>query len=240
MTAEQILIEVDNFKLFEFSSWHKKHFLIAGLISLILSLASMFYIDHELAVYLREVFGRSLFKAANMITWIGLAEMYFILSLLGVLIFKGLDGTKIISDKVDIKTFQKIFSTMFFSFLYSGIIGTIIKIIVGRCRPYNSPNYEALYFKHFNLDWNFQSYPSGHTQVVFTFVTFMSLIFPKWTKFFLIIGVAVAASRIVLEYHYLGDVIAGAYVGFIGTQLAFKKADLLMIKNQKSGFSKGF
>jgi membrane-associated phospholipid phosphatase len=188
---------------------NNKHFLIAGVISLVLSLVSMFYIDHELAMYLRETFGKSLYKTANMVTWIGLAEIYFAISILGFFIFK--------------EPRKKIFSTMFLAFMYSGIIGTIIKMIVGRCRPYNSPNYETLYFKHFTTDWNFQSYPSGHTQVVFTFVTFMSLIYPKWTKLFLLIGVAVAASRLILEYHYLGDVIAGAFVGFIGTQLAFRK-----------------
>jgi membrane-associated phospholipid phosphatase len=78
-----------------------------------------------------------------------------------------------------------------------------------------------LNFHPLTLDWNYQSYPSGHTQVGFTLATFLAFLYPKFTKYFYLVAGLIGLSRVILEKHYLGDVIAGAYIGILGTYLAW-------------------
>jgi membrane-associated phospholipid phosphatase len=110
---------------------------------------------------------------------------------------------------------------MFLSFLVSGALVLTLKAIFGRCRPYFSPDYAPLNFNPLTLDWNFQSYPSGHTQVGFTLAAFLSILFPRRSTLFFTLAAIIGLSRVVLEKHYLGDVIAGAYVGILGTYITW-------------------
>jgi membrane-associated phospholipid phosphatase len=196
---------------------------LLGLVMIPISLISIFFWDQPLALFLDAQFGSSLDKAANWVSWLGLADIYFWICSLGyifALLAEKYFNHRIGSQKSrDLKSF---FSFMFLVFVTSGLLAIILKFLVGRCRPYNSPVFDPLYFKPFSFHWDFQSYPSGHTQVSFTLASFMSFYWPKLTVYFFILATVIALSRVILDYHFLGDVIFGAYIGMLGFHLALK------------------
>jgi membrane-associated phospholipid phosphatase len=196
---------------------------LLGLIMIPLSLYSMFFWDQNIALYLDARLGSNLDKAANMVTWLGLADTYFWICSLGYIL--AVLAEKYLNHKVSVQASQKlkrIFQLMFTSFFTAGILAVVLKMLIGRCRPYNSPLFDALYFKPLTLNWDFQSYPSGHTQVSFTLAAFLAHLWPKHNVAFFVLASIIALSRVILDYHFLGDVIFGAYVGILGFHLAQK------------------
>jgi membrane-associated phospholipid phosphatase len=61
------------------------------------------------------------------------------------------------------------------------------------------------------------SFPSGHMTVFTAFGTAVLLYYPQHLRLVLIILSILGLSLIITDYHYLSDVIAGAYLGFITT-----------------------
>lgn len=199
-----------------------KSVLIIGLIASTAALFSIFFIDQKIAIYFDATFGSSLDRAGNLVTWLGLGDTYFAIAIFGYLISRFFEFKNWHFKSVHSTRAKKTFSFMFFAFVYSGVLLMSLKMIIGRCRPYKSPNFDAFNFSPLTTDWDFHSFPSGHTQVSFTFATFMAILFPRLSLPLFAIAALVALSRVVLDYHFLGDTIAGAYIGFLGVFLAYK------------------
>ena len=159
---------------------------------------------------------------AEIVTWFGLGDTYFMIAVIGYLLAR-LSQRKWshLSWARRLAEVRGHFGFMFCSFLVSGILVLVLKMLFGRARPYHSVNYEPLNFQPFTLDWHYQSYPSGHTQVGFTLAAFLAILYPKGARIFFTLAALIGFSRVLLEKHYLGDVIAGAYVGILGTYLAW-------------------
>ena len=94
-----------------------------------------------------------------------------------------------------------------------GILGDIMKPIFGRARP-------ALLFREdlFGFAWrgahaNNWSFPSGHSITISALAVALYAIHPPLWPVYALLALLVMASRIVLDQHYLSDVIAGAYIG---------------------------
>ncbi|MEO0150421.1 MAG: phosphatase PAP2 family protein [candidate division WOR-3 bacterium] len=101
------------------------------------------------------------------------------------------------------------------SFLISGSTVLGLKYIFGRARPYTDEG--SLSFKTFNLNNDYQSFPSGHTIIAFTTASYLSSQlnnkFISVLSYSLAIGVGMA--RIYKDQHWFSDVIAGAVLGII-------------------------
>lgn len=70
---------------------------------------------------------------------------------------------------------------------------------------------------------DYDSFPSGHSGVIFCFAACLSLIFRNRGLsiiLFLIAGF-IASSRLFLEAHYLSDVIVGSYLGYLVASLVW-------------------
>lgn len=85
-------------------------------------------------------------------------------------------------------------------------------------RPYgvvegikHSTQLDAAYFK---------SFPSGHSATGAFFALFLAYRKPRWSWLYLIMGVGVGMSRLVLHYHWVEDVIAGWAIGLCAAWLA--------------------
>src|SRR5262249_9179194 len=59
----------------------------------------------------------------------------------------------------------------------------------------------------------FASFPSGHTTTSMAAALAFSMLAPRHKSWFLLIALLIGLSRIVLDVHYLSDVIAGALLG---------------------------
>ena len=110
---------------------------------------------------------------------------------------------------------KKIAIELFQAGAYSELFTEIIKIIVGRARPYvNAGPYVFHPFTPTNVDY--QSSPSGHATSAFALSTVMSRhAHPLWLKILAYVPAGFTLfSRIYQDYHWASDEFFGAAVGF--------------------------
>ncbi len=101
------------------------------------------------------------------------------------------------------------------AFVFSGIATYLIKVTIGRRRPYAGKS--PLFFKPFQFTNNdFHSFPSGHSTVAFAVSTVMANYYKNyfWKIFWFGTATMVAASRIHHNQHWLSDVFAGSALGY--------------------------
>ena len=95
----------------------------------------------------------------------------------------------------------------------SGIFVNVVKFMIGRYRP-RAWFEQGLYgFHPFSTDWAINSFPSGHSQAIFSAMMALVFIVPRYNRAWLVLGALVAASRVATSVHYLSDVVVGSYVG---------------------------
>jgi undecaprenyl-diphosphatase len=94
-----------------------------------------------------------------------------------------------------------------------GLIGTIVKRLIGRVRP------SALGpFAYEPLSWrpDYASFPSGHAITAFGVLVAFGVVFPRVRSVLWIYAIAIAISRVVVSAHFPSDVVAGGAFGAIG------------------------
>ena len=107
---------------------------------------------------------------------------------------------------------------LLYSFLLSGLVAQVFKNLYPSPRP-------RLFFEHSHIlsfiDGvtlsNSSSFPSGHTTTAFAVATVLVLVLKnaKWQLVILLIALGVGYSRIYLGQHFLGDVLAGMFIGTV-------------------------
>ena len=101
------------------------------------------------------------------------------------------------------------------AFIYSGAITGVLKVLIGRRRPYAGES--PFFFKPFQLSGStYKALPSGHTTVSFAVSTALakSLENKYWKVFWYGTAGLVGASRIYHNKHWLSDVFLGAVIGY--------------------------
>lgn len=190
-------------------------FIAAGL-----ALLAMFFLDQQLSSFFaRPDINVVWFQPARKLTDVGLSEIYFTIAI-GTWIFTKwlaprLEAFKKTPDKIDF--FRRWSLNFLVAQIFCGIITHILKFTVGRQRPHKSPVHDPFIFTPFTTHWHWHSFSSGHSQVMFTMATMMSIAFPKWKWFWLGLAVLVCFTRVVVYDHFLSDIIFGACVGYVGT-----------------------
>jgi len=182
---------------------------IAALSGLCLCIAALFTLDQSLAQYFKQPEMLTLWLIARNITNVGLSEHYFVIAIVTYVFCKWLRP-----QFVKARAWGRDF---FFALLGSGILVHISKFCFGRQRPHLTADFNPWIFHPLTTDWNFHSFASGHSQVMFTVATFLSLRLPKWKWIFYFIAAIFAFTRVIIHDHFLSDVIGGAVVGYIGT-----------------------
>lgn len=100
-----------------------------------------------------------------------------------------------------------------------GLIANLLKRLIGRGRPAEFDNVGAFSFHNIVNDWNFQSFPSGHTTTAIALAFVIGFLWPRLFPLFLIVGVVVGVSRVPVGMHYPSDVFGGLIVGMLGAYL---------------------
>jgi membrane-associated phospholipid phosphatase len=68
-------------------------------------------------------------------------------------------------------------------------------------------------FFPFHFDPAHGSFPSGHAADVLAVISILWLSRPRWRLIYALVGFAICAALVVLNYHFVSDVIAGAMLG---------------------------
>jgi len=70
-------------------------------------------------------------------------------------------------------------------------------------------------FHPFHAGIAYESFPSGHTTITFSLVSVAWLLWPRWRGLWALAGLTVVAGLLGMNYHFVGDIVAGAFLGSI-------------------------
>jgi membrane-associated phospholipid phosphatase len=104
--------------------------------------------------------------------------------------------------------------------VFTEMVKNILKFIFGRTWPEtwvgNNPSFirDGVYGFHFMHGGTaYQSFPSGHMAAVCTVLSVVWIRYPHFRPFCVIAGLLVGVLLVGANYHFLSDVVAGAFVG---------------------------
>lgn len=110
--------------------------------------------------------------------------------------------------------------SLFIGLLSSGIVVQVMKHLIGRARPrltsdsiFIGPSFRSGY----------DSFPSGHTTLVFCLAYILSRHFPKYRVVFYMFASVVALDRVEDFAHFPSDILAGAMIGLIVAKILYVK-----------------
>jgi undecaprenyl-diphosphatase len=111
---------------------------------------------------------------------------------------------------------------LFVTIALSGIIADIIKPLAGRARPGLWLNNGIYGFFPGTFDAHWNGMPSGHTTTAFALACSLSIFYRRLRILWFGYALMLAASRIIIDAHYISDVCAGAALGWLTVRLVHK------------------
>lgn len=108
---------------------------------------------------------------------------------------------------------------VFLCLVVSDVVCLVLKCTFGRARPdlwLTTREYGFSWFKTDNLH---RSFPSGHTTTIMTLAFALSVLFPRFKGLFLIVGLLVVISRVLLLQHFVSDVLLATYLACLEVTL---------------------
>ncbi|MGD9637422.1 MAG: phosphatase PAP2 family protein [Alphaproteobacteria bacterium] len=192
----------------------KERWLFSFVITVFICVFCMIFVDKPFALYFKENLSAHTEGFYKTITNIGLMGWWFGFAIILWLVFVSLAGVSVSTEDFE-KNMQKARSFLFMisSLTASAFTVTGFKIFIGRYRPRYLFNDDLYGFSPFNFNFGMNSFPSGHAISIFTAMTALKIIFPRYDAAYMVIAVLVAFSRAFTTVHYVSDVIMGAYLG---------------------------
>lgn len=205
--------------------WLVQHTLFVGLIAFGLIVLGLTRLDQTIAFLFSQPEYQGLAYLSREVTNVGYSIHYFVLALTLFCIAKYFHNKiRHLREKPKLKIAIEQWSIFVFkSLILIGIAIQILKIIFGRQRPHTTESFENLAFDPFNFHWHWHSFPSGHTQVMFTVATIGYLIWPKLRPVFFFAAAFFAFTRVIILQHFFSDFIFGAFIGYILTLWIYYK-----------------
>ena len=120
---------------------------------------------------------------------------------------------------------------VFLGVALAGLAADILKVLIGRSRPWVLFWEGAYDFWPLQLNADYQSFPSGHAACAAAAALTLAVIAPRYRVQLLLAGLLVALTRVVIVAHYLSDVVAGAALAWLvvlTVQRAFARHGVLL------------
>ena len=102
---------------------------------------------------------------------------------------------------------------LFAAVAVSGLATDLLKILIGRARPVILEREGFFGFDPINTQAAWNSMPSGHATTAFAVMGVLMVVYPRGRIIWAIGGLLLALSRVMVNAHYVADVVAGAAVG---------------------------
>ncbi len=175
---------------------------------------SFFFLDRPIAFFFHALDSKTKLPFLSIFTKLGSNVFYFgplfILAVCFRYIFKN-------------KKWETRIWFLWFCVLISNVICFALKVSLGRARPFLWFDSDLYGFYWMKLQPRFWSLPSGHTTTVMSLLFGLCILFPRYFYAFMMLGVMVVFSRIILTEHYLSDVLVASYLALveIGLLLVF-------------------
>jgi membrane-associated phospholipid phosphatase len=146
----------------------------------------------------------------DLITRLGISLPYLAASFAGFIFFRFIKKNETLANAA---------AFLFIAIALSGLANDLIKVMVGRSRPCLLLTEGIYRFEPFAHQYYYASFPSGHANTIAALCYGLRLSTGRFKYIWPVIALAVMASRLVLEAHFLSDVIFGAWLGVVVTWL---------------------
>jgi|GEM_PF-5159574 len=176
-----------------------------GLVSLAFGIISYLFIDKTVAIALSQLHHDDLFykTGAFIDAWMSSKQMIYIELLIGAI-----SNWYVLKGKNEI---ARKYAMVFLGYLIAYVVTFAIKMIVARYRPDLLLSDQLYGLSWFNTAKAFTSMPSGHAAVNFALALSVSIYLCAKYRIICVVlilySVAVAISRVVINAHYLSDVL---------------------------------
>ncbi len=204
-----------------------RQLIILGLLVLVACGLSMFFADQYLSSFLTPEQYQSIYRPVRELTELGVSNHFFVFCAVALIAsFVALKQKKwsiSSGQKIKLEKLRTWTLTFLYSLLASGAVVQIFKFIFGRQRPHRTDQRDPLVFDFFTTNWHFHSFPSGHTQTLFTVATALTMAFPKRAVWFYLGACVVAFTRVLLMEHFFSDLLMGGFIGYAMTLWVFSK-----------------
>ena len=108
------------------------------------------------------------------------------------------------------------------AFVVSLAVGSVIlhamKILLGRRRPRDELELGLYGWRPLGFDLQYDSFPSGHALTIFSVATISSGALPWLSLLWFLIAAYLALTRVLLNSHFLSDVLVGVGIGLLTTR----------------------
>ena len=189
---------------------------IALTLCTILVIVSYKYIDKPFAEFIYQHTDLTLHQQIRHFALTASQILHFLAPIFVILLIL----KKLISEHLS--KLQLTFLAIAINLIITDSIKDILKLVFGRYRPVTwmknipewlqSPQYG---FHPFHSGLAYQSFPSGHTAAIFAIMSVIWIVYPKWRWLCVISCATVMTLLLTLNYHFVSDVIAGAFLGAI-------------------------
>ena len=125
-------------------------------------------------------------------------------------------GVPIVLALVYLSKNRKLLADFFVALLIGIVLTLLLKMVIARPRP------EDIMNVGFWASATFSSFPSDHASTAFVMFGIMGHHLKKWKLWLYLLAVLIAISRVYLGVHYPTDVLAGAFLGILVSQLVIK------------------
>jgi membrane-associated phospholipid phosphatase len=184
----------------------KQHIVIATCIAAALIVSSMLFVDVPLARFIHALETPWLRSAGHVLEELGKSHWVLIYCLVTIAIAWHF-----------VREVAHRHIEFFLSVAISGILANIIKVIACRPRPMLmlTEGITQWDFLAFRMEYLWNSFPSGHATTGLAIAISGSAAWPKLRWLFWPLGIAIAVARMIVDAHYLSDVIAGSALGAV-------------------------
>jgi len=111
------------------------------------------------------------------------------------------------------------FGFVFLAIGLPGLFVSIVKRLIGRARPFVGGYEDPFHYVPFDWSPAFASMPSGHATSAAAAAIAIGAIWPRTRIVMWLYAAAIMVSRVAVVAHHPSDVIAGALVALVGTDL---------------------
>jgi len=196
----------------------RRQLLLAGVFTALVAAALITWVDVPLALYFNSYRQTWWADSFAFVTDFANGGIWYSLAVLGIA-FAYWRHKKQNSNPAAFTKESRAWLFMIATMLSSGTLINALKLAIGRERPRLLFRNGTSDFHPFNLNLTDCSFPSGHTQSIWTAMLCLSFICPPLRPLFFVIAVTISASRVVIGAHYAGDVVASIYIAFAFTLL---------------------
>jgi membrane-associated phospholipid phosphatase len=181
-----------------------KNFIVVCCLCVVTLLLAVF-VDVPVALWLRQHQCSMVLESTNILEELGKSHWLLIPCLFGMLYFW----------KQHRNPWNNPAAILCYSVAGSGIIANVIKVIVCRPRPIQLFEHNSIAPRWFEfiVDFEWNSFPSGHATTGLSFAFVCSHYWPRYKAMWYTLGIAVAMSRVIKTAHYCSDVFFGSAIG---------------------------